>query len=95
MKIPTPFKLLQENPERLEFEAEFDLPHDDTPGCVNKLVVFVSMEDAEAKTCEVTLLSRTTTRDYIIGSLTAPVTSLAHLLYNFATIKMVPVLVLK
>jgi hypothetical protein len=97
-KIPSPFKRFMSTSQFPEdddilFEAVFDLPNDGTP-TPNQLVVRVSMESADAGVCEVSLISRVS-RDNYLGNFTCRVSALGDVLYGFAAIKNVPLLVFK
>lgn len=74
------------------FAAVFDLPTDDCPGSVNKLVVeIVTFDDG---TCTVTIYNRGLRpeglKDRFIGEFQTHITKLGDLLYGFARIKMTP-----
>ena len=67
--------------------AVFDLPIDDCPGSINKLVVeIVTFNDG---TCTITLYNRRAS-DHYIGEFQTDITKLGDLLYGFARVKMTP-----
>jgi hypothetical protein len=91
-KIPSPFKLINSIAADIVFEAVFDLPDDGTQGG-NKLVIRIQMNSETATKCDFLVMTRTY-KDTILMEGELPISSLGNLLYGFARIKHVPVLVL-
>ena len=91
-KIPSPFKHLPATDfDGLRFEAVFDLPNDGTP-TPNQLVILMEMESADSVNCQVSIIGRTY-RDTLIGQFDTPINLLGNVLYGFARIQHVPLLV--
>ena len=90
-KIPSPFKQINSVDAEIVFEAVFDLPDDGTQGG-NRLVIRIQMNSMDAARCDFFVLTRTY-KDTILMCGELPISSLGNLLYGFARIKHVPVLV--
>lgn len=93
-KIKTPFKIVDCAEEQgIAFEAEFKLPDDGVTD--NRLVMRVEMGGLDSPWCWVRLLGRTQMREVtLMESSTVPIRELGNVLYGFASIKNVPLLVL-
>lgn len=88
----SPFHRVSTQEPGVAFEAVFDLPNDGTS--VNQIVFHVEMESFDSPNCEVSIRTRTF-KDTLLIVTILPVSSLGNVLYNFAQVKMVPVLVFK
>jgi hypothetical protein len=91
-RIKTPFKIVGYEEPGIAFEAEFKLPDDEVTD--NRLVMRVEMEFAHSEQCWVRLLGRTQVREVVLMECSSvPIRNLGNVLYGFASIKNVPLLV--
>lgn len=80
----SPFKLI-DSAVGTAFEAEFPLPHDDTPTPPNRLVIRIYLSENETE-AELQVVSRTF-NDVILASQSMKVEALGNLLYGFARLR--------
>lgn len=88
MKIfPSPFKVVHPRDGGIWFEAEFDLPTDDCPGTINKLVIQIRMLDLDDQFPTVAVLNRSNNGDAFIARGESSPDKVGRILYGLAQIK--------